>query len=84
MPFIEYGSGDKSGFWEISQWLEPEKRGRLAGDASLAQRTRCSPRWFVATVYRFLRIDTAPNFHDHSGRPIRVLNEGQPIPELLA
>jgi len=43
-----------------------------------------SPGDILATVYRFLGIDTAREFHDHSGRPIRVLNEGQPIPELLA
>jgi hypothetical protein len=43
-----------------------------------------SPGDILATVYRFLGIDPAREFHDLSGRPIRVLNEGRPIPELLA
>jgi hypothetical protein len=43
-----------------------------------------SPGDVLATVYGFLGIDTRREFHDRSGRPIRVLNEGQPIPELLA
>ncbi len=42
-----------------------------------------SPGDVLATVYRFLGIDTAHEFHDHSGRPMRVLNEGEPIGELV-
>jgi hypothetical protein len=43
-----------------------------------------SPGDVLATVYHFLGIDTRQEFHDRSGRPIRVLGEGQPIRELLA
>jgi len=42
-----------------------------------------SPGDVLATLYSFLGIDTGREFHDHSGRPIRILNEGRPIPELL-
>jgi hypothetical protein len=38
----------------------------------------------LATVYHFLGIDPRAQFLDRSGRPISVLNEGRPIPELLA
>ncbi len=45
------------------------------------------PYWpadVLATVYNFLGVDTRQEFHDRSGRPIRVLNDGKPIAELLA
>jgi hypothetical protein len=43
-----------------------------------------SPGDVLATVYNFLGIDTRQEFHDRSGRPIKVLDEGRPISELLA
>ncbi|HTM53962.1 MAG TPA: DUF1501 domain-containing protein [Pirellulales bacterium] len=43
-----------------------------------------SPGDMLATVYHFLGIDTAREFLDRSGRPMRVLAEGEPIPELIA
>jgi uncharacterized protein (DUF1501 family) len=40
---------------------------------------------FLATVYRHLGIDASKvQFQDFSGRPIPILNQGTPIPELLA
>jgi len=41
-----------------------------------------SPADVLATVYDFLAIDTRQEFHDHSGRPIRLLSDGEPIAEL--
>jgi len=43
-----------------------------------------SPGDVLATVYNFLGIDASREFLDRSGRPIRMLAEGQPIAELLA
>ncbi len=43
-----------------------------------------SPGDALATLYNFLEIDTAQEFLDRSGRPIRLLPEGKPIAELLA
>ncbi len=43
-----------------------------------------SPGDVLATVYHFLGIDTAQEFHDRSGRPMRVLGEGQPIAEIVS
>jgi hypothetical protein len=38
---------------------------------------------FLATVYRHLGIDASRiSFQNHSGRPIPILPEGEPIPEL--
>jgi Tfp pilus assembly protein PilF len=37
----------------------------------------------LATVYRHLGIDTHRTFTDFSGRPIPILEHGQPIPELI-
>lgn len=41
-----------------------------------------SPGDVLATVYHFLGIDTNREFVDRQGRPLRILNEGQPIAEL--
>jgi len=38
----------------------------------------------LATVYDFLGIDPAREFHDQSGRPTRILDEGRPIAELFS
>jgi uncharacterized protein (DUF1501 family) len=43
----------------------------------------CSPQDLLATIYRHLGIDTDQSFLDHSGRPIRILDSGKPIAELL-
>ena len=42
-----------------------------------------SPQDLLATIYRHLGIDTEQTFLDHSGRPIRILDSGNPIAELL-
>ncbi|MBX3440935.1 MAG: DUF1501 domain-containing protein [Planctomyces sp.] len=40
---------------------------------------------FLATLYRHLGIDAESlSFEDHSGRPVPVLSDGHPIPELTA
>lgn len=39
---------------------------------------------FLATIYRHLQFDPAGiEFPDFAGRPIPILNQGSPIPELL-
>ena len=43
-----------------------------------------SPGDVLATIYDFLGIDPAREFHDRSGRPMRILSDGRAIPELLA
>ncbi len=43
-----------------------------------------SPGDVLATVYDFLGVDFTHEFHDRSGRPVRVLPEGQPIDALRA
>ena len=41
-----------------------------------------SPQDLLATVYRHLGIDPSLTLVDHSGRPTRILETGEPIPEL--
>ena len=41
-----------------------------------------SPQDLLGVIYRHLRIDPHQPFQDHSGRPIAILPEGRPIPEL--
>jgi hypothetical protein len=43
-----------------------------------------SPGDVLATVYNFLGIDPSREFHDRSGRPLRILGEGRPIAQLIA
>ena len=42
-----------------------------------------SPQDLLATVYRHLGIDPNRTFDDHTGRPIAILSEGEPIRELV-
>ncbi len=42
-----------------------------------------SPNDLWATVYRHLGIDTEHSFPDHSGRPMPILTDGEPIRELI-
>jgi hypothetical protein len=41
------------------------------------------PQDLLATIYRHLGIDHRAEFRDFSGRPIRILPEGEPIRELI-
>jgi hypothetical protein len=43
----------------------------------------CTPKDILATIYHHLGIDVRRTFLDASGRPIPILNEGEPIPELV-
>lgn len=42
-----------------------------------------TPQDLLATVYRHLRIDPQRTLEDHTGRPVSILSEGEPIRELL-
>lgn len=42
-----------------------------------------TPQDILATIYRHLGIDTQRAFTDFAGRPIAILDSGQPIPELV-
>ncbi|MBI1325232.1 DUF1501 domain-containing protein [bacterium] len=42
-----------------------------------------TPKDLLATIYRHLGIDPATTFHDTTGRPVPILNHGEPIRELV-
>ena len=42
-----------------------------------------TPADLLATVYHVLGIDPRQTFKDHTGRPIAILDEGEPIAELI-
>ena len=42
-----------------------------------------TPQDLLATIYRHLGIEHRAEFRDLSGRPIRILPEGEPIRELI-
>jgi len=41
------------------------------------------PSDLMATIYRFLGVDTKREFLDLSGRPLPILPDGEPIRELI-
>jgi len=44
----------------------------------------CSPGDFLATIYHHLGIDSSNTLiRDFNGRPTRIVDGGQPIPELM-
>ncbi len=63
------------------------KMGRVVGatnsKAEFPTERPYTPQDLLATVYRHLGIDSQRTFPDLSGRPIHILNDGQPIPELV-
>lgn len=63
------------------------KMGRVVGStnatAEYPTSAAATPGCVLATMYRTLGIDIAHTFHDHAQRPLPVLNEGQPIEELV-
>lgn len=42
-----------------------------------------TPQDLLATIYRHLGIDSRHQFLDHTGRPVSILSDGQPIAELI-
>lgn len=42
-----------------------------------------TPKDLLATIYRHLGIDPSTTFHDTTGRPVPILNHGEPIRELV-
>jgi uncharacterized protein (DUF1501 family) len=42
-----------------------------------------SPGDILATIYHVLRINWREEFHDLTGRPVKILSEGRPIKELI-
>jgi len=42
-----------------------------------------TPQDLLATIYRHLGIDRRRTFRDYTGRPIHILNQGEPIRELV-
>jgi hypothetical protein len=42
-----------------------------------------SPKDLLATIYRHLGVDHRHEYKDHSGRPVPILSEGEPIAELI-
>jgi hypothetical protein len=57
--------------------------GSTNGKAEYPVEMPYTPQDVLATVYRHLGIDYHQAFNDHSGRPIHILGEGRPIPELI-
>jgi len=41
------------------------------------------PQDVLATIYHVLGINPADEIHDNFGRPVKILNSGEPIRELL-
>jgi hypothetical protein len=57
--------------------------GATSSKAEFPTQRPYSPQDLLATIYRHLGIPADRTVVDHSGRPIAILGEGQPIPELI-
>lgn len=57
--------------------------GRTNSKAEHPVERALKPGDLLATIYHILGIDTRLTFKDHSGRPHPILDEGQPIAEVL-
>jgi uncharacterized protein (DUF1501 family) len=57
--------------------------GRTTAKAEYPVERALKPGDLLATVYHALGIDPRQTFKDHTGRPHPILDEGQPIPELV-
>jgi hypothetical protein len=54
-----------------------DRRGEYPAERPL------TPQDLLATIYRHLQIDHRAEFRDHSGRPVAILPQGEPIRELI-
>jgi hypothetical protein len=71
--------------WERRPGVEDASQvgvGRQGGRKSVFRKCR-TPQDLLATVYRHLGIDCRQEFKNFAGRPIAILNEGEPIRELV-
>lgn len=63
-------------------------RGRIVGatdeQGAYACESICSPEDFAASLYTKLGVDPKQVLHKSDGRPVQLVNGGQPIPELFA
>ncbi|HJZ57124.1 MAG TPA: DUF1501 domain-containing protein, partial [Gemmataceae bacterium] len=57
--------------------------GRTNAKAERPADRPLKPADLLATVFHQLGIDPRQTFNDHTGRPIPMLDEGQPIAELV-
>ena len=63
------------------------KMGQVIGStnarAELPRDRRCTPSQVLSTVYRALGIDAGQTFSNNNGRPMYILEDRQPISELV-
>jgi hypothetical protein len=86
------GNASSSGrdHWETGfAWIAGGglRTGQMIGETdrygARAKSTPTTPQNLLATLYRVLDIDPATTFPDHSGRPQYLLDDREPIAELL-
>lgn len=56
--------------------------GSTTSNGAYAQDNKLDPNDLLASIYRFLGIDSTATFPDHAGRPMPILPKGAPISEL--
>jgi hypothetical protein len=57
--------------------------GSTNARAEVPKDRRYSPSQLLSTLYRAVGIDAAQTFHNGSGRPMYILDEREPVAELL-
>ena len=62
------------------------KGGRVAGESDKTGSeplTGITPPDILATIYDHMGVNTKHHYHDHSGRPHPILNNGRVLDELI-
>ncbi len=63
------------------------KMGQVVGSSNargeLPRNRRCTPSQLLSTIYTKMGIDPAMTFPNNSGRPMYVLDDREPLAELL-
>jgi Protein of unknown function (DUF1501) len=57
--------------------------GSTDAKAELPKDRPLTPEDVLSTMYHHLGIDTEAEFHNEAQRPLKILNGGEPIKELL-
>ena len=57
--------------------------GSSSARGELPRDRRCTPSQVLSTIYRAIGIDPAKTFPNQAGRPMYVLDDREPVSELI-
>ena len=85
-PLYINGAWTDAATGQVSQSINPATGQVLGTSTAKGEEPHTRPVHFneiLATIYRQLGVPTDRTFRDTAGRPVAILDHGQPIPELI-